>query len=180
MCCPSACALTLLFLLFFPLRLLLILPNVLNLLRLFLLLSLQVATHAAAELRADKLLVITGEDVRELRLPHYLPLDDAEAMITASVCGDDQDCILNSLELLGHADAASKATTAATRSGSGSDGSYSESGGNGGNGYAAAAGMPSGSNSSSRGWQSSSSGSSGGDWLDVQQQQAEVLVQAVI
>ena len=35
---------------------------------------LQVATHAAVELGADKLLVITGEDVRALSLPHYLPL----------------------------------------------------------------------------------------------------------
>lgn len=35
---------------------------------------LQVATHAAVELRADKLLVITGQDVRQLGLPHYLPL----------------------------------------------------------------------------------------------------------
>lgn len=35
---------------------------------------LQVATHAAVELRADKLLLITGEDVRALGLPHYLPL----------------------------------------------------------------------------------------------------------
>lgn len=35
---------------------------------------LQVATHAAVELRADKLLVITGQDVRTLGLPHYLPL----------------------------------------------------------------------------------------------------------
>lgn len=34
----------------------------------------QVATHAATELRADKLLIITGEDVRALSLPHYLPL----------------------------------------------------------------------------------------------------------
>lgn len=34
----------------------------------------QVATHAAVELRADKLLLITGEDVRALGLPHYLPL----------------------------------------------------------------------------------------------------------
>ena len=36
--------------------------------------SRQVATHAAVELGADKLLVITGEDVRALSLPHYLPL----------------------------------------------------------------------------------------------------------
>lgn len=34
----------------------------------------QVATHAAVELRADKLLLLTGEDVRGLELPHYLPL----------------------------------------------------------------------------------------------------------
>ena len=34
----------------------------------------QVATHAAVELQADKLLLLTGADVRELELPHYLPL----------------------------------------------------------------------------------------------------------
>lgn len=34
----------------------------------------QVATHAAVELRADKLLLLTGQDVRDLELPHYLPL----------------------------------------------------------------------------------------------------------
>lgn len=40
-----------------------------------------VATHAAVELGADKLLVVTDSDVARLRLPNYLPLDDAERRI---------------------------------------------------------------------------------------------------
>ena len=36
--------------------------------------AFDVATHAAVELRADKLLLMTGRDVRDLRLPNYLPL----------------------------------------------------------------------------------------------------------
>ncbi|KAL6782346.1 LCI8B [Auxenochlorella protothecoides x Auxenochlorella symbiontica] len=40
-----------------------------------------VATHAAVELGADKLLCLTGQDVADLGLPAYLPLDDAEALI---------------------------------------------------------------------------------------------------
>ncbi|PSC67075.1 Amino-acid acetyltransferase, partial [Micractinium conductrix] len=73
--------------------------------------SFDVATHAAVELQADKLLLLTGADVRELELPHYLPLDDAEAMITASVCGGDRGCIMSSLDALGHADAAAAAAS---------------------------------------------------------------------
>ena len=66
--------------------------------------SYDVATHAAVELQADKLLCITGEDVRALKLPHYLPLDDAEALIQASLCGSDDDaeeCGPASLEIMG-------------------------------------------------------------------------------
>lgn len=37
--------------------------------------------------------------------------DDAEAMITATVCGGDEACIKESLERLGHADAANKASS---------------------------------------------------------------------
>lgn len=64
----------------------------------------QVATHAAVELRADKMLCLTCDDVRELRLPHYLPLDDAEQLITSSVClfGDD-DCVQVRARLVGRA-----------------------------------------------------------------------------
>lgn len=51
--------------------------------------SYDVATHAAVELQADKLLCLTGEDVRRLKLPHYLPLDDAEALIQDSICSGD-------------------------------------------------------------------------------------------
>lgn len=40
-----------------------------------------IATHAAVELKADKLICLTGQDVRELNLPQYLPLEDALAMI---------------------------------------------------------------------------------------------------
>lgn len=56
-----------------------------------------------------------------------LTQDDAEAMITASVCGGDQACITTSLEKLGHADAAEKASRVAAASGS--DSSDGEGGG---------------------------------------------------
>lgn len=57
--------------------------------------SYDVATHAAVELQADKLLCLTGDDVRQLKLPHYLPLDDAEALIQESICSGDAtgECI---------------------------------------------------------------------------------------
>ncbi|KAL4539240.1 hypothetical protein Ndes2526B_g02506 [Nannochloris sp. 'desiccata'] len=57
-----------------------------------------VATHAAVDLKADKLLCLTGSDVRQLNLPHYLPLDDAEELIkTVTACENEEECIRNSL-----------------------------------------------------------------------------------
>lgn len=56
--------------------------------------AFDVATHAAVELRADKMLCITTADVRALNLPHYLPLDDAEQLIyetTATQSGSDNE-----------------------------------------------------------------------------------------
>ncbi|KAI3433843.1 hypothetical protein D9Q98_003646 [Chlorella vulgaris] len=82
--------------------------------------AFDVATHAAVGLQADKLLIITGEDVRELNLPHYLPLDDAERMITASVCGGEQGCVLNSMEGLAHSEVAGTGSTGSTSSSNGS------------------------------------------------------------
>ena len=52
------------------------------------------------ELRADKLLCLTGGEVRDLALPHYLPLDDAERLIMASVCGSDWTCVLSNIDAL--------------------------------------------------------------------------------
>jgi amino-acid N-acetyltransferase len=53
-----------------------------------------VATHAAVELQADKLLCLTGSDVKQLNLPHYLPLDDAEELIkTVTACENEEECI---------------------------------------------------------------------------------------
>lgn len=63
---------------------------------------MQVATHAAVELLADKLLCLTGEDVRALGLPQYLPLDDAEGMIQAAALQGGsarQGCALSLLEV---------------------------------------------------------------------------------
>jgi len=60
-----------------------------------------VATHAAVELQADKLLCLTGSDVRQLHLPHYLPLDDAEDLIkTVMACENEAECIQSSLDEL--------------------------------------------------------------------------------
>ena len=44
-----------------------------------------VATHAAVELGADKLVVLTGADVASLRLPAWLPLDAASALVDAAL-----------------------------------------------------------------------------------------------
>lgn len=43
----------------------------------------EVATHAAVELRADKLIILTLDAVAELGLPHWLPLNDAEELMAA-------------------------------------------------------------------------------------------------
>lgn len=44
-----------------------------------------VATHAAIELKADKLFCVTGDDVAELGLPQWLPLSDAEQLIMRTI-----------------------------------------------------------------------------------------------
>ena len=56
--------------------------------------AFDVATHAAVDLQADKLLCLTGADVRKLNLPHYLPLDDAEVLIrtTAGCISNAEEC----------------------------------------------------------------------------------------
>ena len=43
----------------------------------------EVATHAAVELRADKLIIMTLDAVAGLDLPHWLPLNDAEELMAA-------------------------------------------------------------------------------------------------
>jgi amino-acid N-acetyltransferase len=50
-----------------------------------------VATHAAVELKADKLLCFTGDDVRALQLPSYLPIADAEQRIAQSSSENDDN-----------------------------------------------------------------------------------------
>lgn len=76
-------------------------------------------------------------------------------MITATVCGGDEACIMNSLDMLGHSDAAARA--AAYANGSGGDGS--------GGGWSDAGGPPTSSGSDSE-WGSGESyaGSSGSGW----------------
>lgn len=82
-------------------------------------------------------------------------------MITATVCGGDEACIKDSLERLGHADAASKASSL-TPNGNGSRQARHD-GGNGGDDLGGSSGADSGSEGDS------SNGSNGG-WLDDQQQ----------
>ena len=49
--------------------------------------SYDVATHAAVELQAEKLICIhDNPEIRELDLPHYLPLADAEDLIQNGCC----------------------------------------------------------------------------------------------
>ena len=44
--------------------------------------AFDVATHAAVELKADKIMCITMDDVKELDLPQWLSLKDAEQLIS--------------------------------------------------------------------------------------------------
>ena len=44
--------------------------------------TFDVATHAAVELKADKIMCITMDDVKELDLPQWLSLKDAEQLIS--------------------------------------------------------------------------------------------------
>lgn len=94
-------------------------------------------------------------------------------MITASVCEGNQQCIMESLELLGHANAATKASHL---TGSSSRGSSSDSDGRNASGEDAASSNSSGSRS---GWDSSggnghghgnASGSGSSSWGYEQQQ----------
>ncbi len=86
-------------------------------------------------------------------------------MITATVCGGDEACIKESLERLGHADAASKASSFTPNgNGNGSRQGRHDGGSGGGD-----LGGSSGADSGSEGDSSNGSGSSGG-WLDDQQQ----------
>ena len=53
--------------------------------------SYDVATHAAVELQAEKLICIHDNDeVRSLNLPHYLPLADAEELIRLGCCAENR------------------------------------------------------------------------------------------
>jgi amino-acid N-acetyltransferase len=107
-----------------------------------------VATHAAVELQADKLLCLTGSDVRQLKLPHYLPLDDAEELVRAvTACQNEEECVQRSLdEIHISREVNSAGSTYKTSGGSGSnsttfdlhtgaeyDGQVYEDGNNGGN-----------------------------------------------
>lgn len=64
-----------------------------------------VSTHAAVELKADKLLCLTGADVRPLNLPQYLPIDDAEDLIASSISADGEEPVFlkTSIQLTGGA-----------------------------------------------------------------------------
>ena len=49
--------------------------------------TFDVATHAAIELKADKIMCITLDDVQSLNMPQWLSLNDAEALINARLAG---------------------------------------------------------------------------------------------
>lgn len=72
------------------------------------------------ELKADKLLCLTGAEVRDLALPHYLPLDDAERLVMASVCGSDWTCVLSNIDSLGAPAAPGAPSNGSAGNGSGS------------------------------------------------------------
>lgn len=49
--------------------------------------TFDVATHAAMELKADKIMCITLDDVQSLNMPQWLSLNDAEALINERLAG---------------------------------------------------------------------------------------------
>ncbi|KAL3139784.1 hypothetical protein ABBQ38_004086 [Trebouxia sp. C0009 RCD-2024] len=49
--------------------------------------TFDVATHAAIELKADKIMCITLDEVKSLRMPQWLSLNDAEALINERLAG---------------------------------------------------------------------------------------------
>jgi len=61
--------------------------------------TFDVATHAAIELKADKIMCITMDDVKSLNMPQWLSLGDAEALISERLagiaCDDDIACSIN-------------------------------------------------------------------------------------
>lgn len=59
--------------------------------------TFDVATHAAVELKADKIMCMTMDDVQELALPQWLSLKDAEELISESLSctRPDQACSID-------------------------------------------------------------------------------------
>lgn len=60
--------------------------------------TFDVATHAAVELKADKIMCTTMDDVKELDLPQWLSLKDAEQLISdrlACIGPDDIACTID-------------------------------------------------------------------------------------
>lgn len=59
--------------------------------------TFDVATHAAIELKADKIMCITLDEVQSLRMPQWLSLNDAEALINERLAGvaDGTACSIN-------------------------------------------------------------------------------------
>ena len=48
--------------------------------------AVDVATQAAVQLRADKLIFLTGGEVADLKLPYWLPVADAQRLLTDLYC----------------------------------------------------------------------------------------------
>ena len=60
--------------------------------------TFDVATHAAIELKADKIMCVTMDDVKSLNMPKWLSLNDAEALIHERLSAIDPDDIVCSLD----------------------------------------------------------------------------------
>lgn len=56
--------------------------------------AVDVATQAAVQLRADKLVFLTGRDVADLKLPYWLPVADAQRLLTDLYCKVLGHCVL--------------------------------------------------------------------------------------
>ena len=60
--------------------------------------TFDVATHAAIELKADKIMCVTMDDVKSLNMPKWLSMNDAEALIQERLSAIDPDDMVCSID----------------------------------------------------------------------------------
>lgn len=116
--------------------------------------TFDVATHAAVELKADKIMCTTMDDVKELDLPQWLSLKDAEQLISDRLaCIGPEDIACNINETCPSLDGATIQTVS---------NNHSNSNGNGASLYGNGSNSSSDSNGASHSQKAKGNGSRGG------------------